>query len=543
MRALFALFIRSLRQDSRAKLPPILRSAFVFIILLIIWSNERSYSSYSAPGLRLLAQVMLLNLAFLAVTAVSIFPCAIAEEKEDETLLLLRMTNLNSFSILVGKGLPQLINGLLLLAVQIPFTLITIALGGVSLGQVLQAYALLAVTTCFLCGVALLASVLCRTIVRAGFLTGAITAFFYLGLPLVAVNLIRFRGMPGTLPTSFGELFAQQVLEANPIFNLEMLLNPYRGISSFNPACLWWSLGGALLCFLAAWRLFDRFCVQSAEVAASRPKPAPGSRKLRRRGRLSRAWSWSLVWKDFHFMVGGRRGMLRRILGCLLLFGVAYYYTLWNEWADYRRYQAFSKSPGWQPEYTYFWRQVSDRLLIYASFCFALDLLLITTRLFGIERRGLTLSSLVSLPWSTHRIFWQKILGCLPALLPWALLAFVGVCLNWKQIVPDLLHDLGNISWRRNSDEIAAILYASSQAAGLFLVTVLFSLRIRRGALPAALAVLAVWNILFALWMDSGHSRNDATAMLFVGYIVAAVVDLILYRAIHRQIEAAAAQD
>src|SRR5436190_2120256 len=124
MRALFALFVRSIRQDTRAKLPPILRAALVLILLLIIIGKHKDFGRFSEQGLDLLVSVMLLNLGFLAVASVSIFPSAIAEEKEDETLPLLRMTNLSPVSILLGKFAPQLIAGVLLLAVQIPFTLI-----------------------------------------------------------------------------------------------------------------------------------------------------------------------------------------------------------------------------------------------------------------------------------------------------------------------------------------------------------------------------------------------------------------------------------
>ena len=48
MRALFALFIRPVREDARARLPPILRATPVLVILLILWANERDFTRRAA---------------------------------------------------------------------------------------------------------------------------------------------------------------------------------------------------------------------------------------------------------------------------------------------------------------------------------------------------------------------------------------------------------------------------------------------------------------------------------------------------------------
>ena len=62
MRALFALFIRSLREDLRARLPPILRAALVLLILLIVGANQRKFAWSGAPGREFLGMLMMLNL-------------------------------------------------------------------------------------------------------------------------------------------------------------------------------------------------------------------------------------------------------------------------------------------------------------------------------------------------------------------------------------------------------------------------------------------------------------------------------------------------
>lgn len=414
MRALFALFIRSVRQDTRAKLPPILRAALVLILLLIIVSNQREFGRFADQGLTLLISVVVLNLAFLGVAAVSIFPSAIAEEKEDETLPLLRMTNLSPVAILLGKFAPQFLTGALLLAVQVPFTLIARAMGGITVEQVLQAYAILFATLFFLCCLALLCSVLCRTIVRAGFLTGGIAVVVYLAFPLLINPVLRYTG-PNFGPSTAAEYFARAVLDFHPLWNVFQVLDPFRG-ASFRPQVIWWNVGAGALCFAFAWLLFDRYCMQSAETI---PRPAAAKTKAgagqRRKARVSRAWEWCLAWKDFHFMVGGWRGFFVRVLFAVILFGLIVGYSRWfAPWYDTSRY----------------WTRVSDRTIAFGIGVGALDLLLIASRLFGQERRGLTLSSLMSLPWKPQRLFWQKVLGCLPALIPWLLMIAVGLAMK-----------------------------------------------------------------------------------------------------------------
>src|SRR5205085_1688371 len=124
--ALFALFGRALREDVRARLPSILRAALALIILVIVWSNERDFARHVAPGREFLLATLMANLAFLGIAAPGVFASAITEEKEDETLPLLRMTNLSPVAILFGKSTARLLGALLLLAVQIPFTLLAV---------------------------------------------------------------------------------------------------------------------------------------------------------------------------------------------------------------------------------------------------------------------------------------------------------------------------------------------------------------------------------------------------------------------------------
>jgi len=555
MRALFALFIRSLREDLRARLPPILRAALVLLILLIVGANQRKFGWSGAPGREFLGMLMMLNLAFIGVAALSIFPSAIAEEKEDGTLTLLRMTNLNPLSILLGKGATRLISALMLLAAQIPFTMLAVTLGGVTITQILHAYAILGATTFFLCNLAMLASVYCRTATRAGFLTGIMGGVLYVVLPWICA-IIAFRQGWAGLATIGGLLktIIQYVFEANPVYAMGNLLFDSRR-TAFPSNQVWFSLGAGTLCFLFAWLIFDRYCA-TAETAAGRVKKAKNG-KPRRWAHVSRPWQrLPLAWKDFNFMAGGRFGFYLRLFmaGLILLgaYGIA--------WSNYQRELEWVAGHYGNSEGSYyskasvdarFWQQFSGISIVLAGWIAGLEVLLIAGRIFGAERRNLTLSSLVALPWSVGKIVRQKILGCLAVLLPWIILAAVGISLNFHNIWEEIIREITNLTAYHEQgggirilSAISLICYACTQALLSLTVLIWFSLRIRRGALPATIATMTVVNVIFGITVDVfGRNRSDETTIFLIGFTLSLIALIAMCRKTHRRIQLAAAED
>ena len=173
MSPLLALFLRSLRLHLRARSALVARVALIGIILFFLFAAHASATLAGAPGLGFFKLVMLLNLWFLTLGAVSYFASAITEEKEEGTLGLLRMTDLDPLAILLGKSTTRLCGALLLLAVQIPFTLLAVALGGIATRQIFAAYVMLGGYTFFLSNLALLASVIASRTAIASMLTGS----------------------------------------------------------------------------------------------------------------------------------------------------------------------------------------------------------------------------------------------------------------------------------------------------------------------------------------------------------------------------------
>jgi len=80
IRPIFALFIRSIREDNRAKFTPIARAALVLVILFFLAINHRDFARRPAPGLQVFFLVMVINLFGLVLGGITAFCSAITEE-------------------------------------------------------------------------------------------------------------------------------------------------------------------------------------------------------------------------------------------------------------------------------------------------------------------------------------------------------------------------------------------------------------------------------------------------------------------------------
>ena len=155
-----ALFVRSLREEGRAKLPYLARLLLVTIVLLVLFRGYRSFSlSQGAAGLQFFELLIQVNAVFITLAGIAFFSSAITEEKEEGTIALLRMTKLSPVAILLGKSTSRLFGACLLILAQLPFTLLAVSLGGVTTIQVFAAYATLLSWIFFLANLALFSSV------------------------------------------------------------------------------------------------------------------------------------------------------------------------------------------------------------------------------------------------------------------------------------------------------------------------------------------------------------------------------------------------
>lgn len=511
IRPIFALFIRSIREDNRAKFTPIARAALVLVILFFLAINHRDFARRPAPGLQVFFLVMVINLFGLVLGGITAFCSAITEEKEDDTLGLLRMTNLSPVAILFGKGLSRFVGGMLLIVSQIPFSLLCVTLGGVSGEQILAGYAVLIATLFFLCNLGLLMSVVCRKTGVAVALTLFIGAVVYVGGPIAYISMYEFgRGQPSGF---WSEVFAY-LLANNPLYQLGTMIYGAAGRGMPLTVTPWVFNGIAgVSCFLLAWALFGRFCSGTAETAPRRKKSAKGAKLLR----APRPEGWAIAWKDFWFLQGGRRGLISRFIGyAILVFGFICLVAFNNNYMESD--------------------DIGEMMMSFAGIGLCVEIVLGAARIFGIERRWLTLSSLITIPMPLGSIIRQKILAALASLTPGFCFVFLGAL-----IAPESLEEL----WRditRREESFLAFMYVVIHLVTIPLLACWLSLKMRRGAVPATIAIGFVGNVIFAVLLNE-VARSSDEAFLLLGVIIHFFLSVALMVSIRKRIALAAAAD
>jgi ABC-type transport system involved in multi-copper enzyme maturation permease subunit len=513
LRPIFALFVRSLREQSRAKLTSISRGAIALLILLFIVGNERNFTNNSAPGQWVLVMLVMLNFFAIAIFGLSTFASAITEEKEDDTLGLLQMTRLNPLAILLGKSTARLCEGLLLLAVQVPFTMLCITLGGVSLDQVLRCYAILAAFLFLLCNVALLWSVVCRRTGRATAMTALTGVIFYV-IPLFLFPIALGARFSGRTVSRWYESVSQWSISINPVLDLTRTVVP-RGSMPFATDSMAFSLIGGMVCFALAWLLFAPCCNSGAEPVAQRREKVITSAGRPRSAR-SRPGNRAIAWKDFHFHGGGWRGLVIRFV---VYVAIALLLIWWVATID--RSSLGAESIG-----IAFW--------MFGVMAFSIEIGLVSARIFGIERKRKTLGTLYTLPIGTGRLVREKILGALPQLLPSAAVASLGLAL--------LTMGRDGRFWRLdNSEYVAGWILGVSQYA-LFAVLVMYlSLRMRRAAFAAGLSIMFAAFMFVGFFADS--YRGDGISLVLMLCVITWVATVVVASRIPHRIAIAAAAD
>lgn len=291
MVGLLAFFKRSLREHSRSGALVAARAALaltliVCLALFNIWST-----AIGAAGLEFFSAIILINALFITAGGCTYFASAIAEEKEDGTLDLLRITEVSSLSLLLGKGGARLLDGLLLLAVQIPFTLLGVTLGGISWTQVFAAYADLGGYLVLVCSVGLLAGILAPRSSQATLFSALALATLLFGGRLV--NLVSG-------PVRIPSLLATNIFARIGIVSSTDFEGPI--FSDFFVRHLFC----AALVFGLAWFLLHRsdFEHSSPGEALRHPAHLPVRNSVDARP-FARS---PIAWKDYHFLHGGDRG-------------------------------------------------------------------------------------------------------------------------------------------------------------------------------------------------------------------------------------------
>jgi len=513
---LLALFLQSLRNHARARSTYILRSVLVGLILLFLWITHMERQWSGAVGRDFFSRIMTVNLIVLTVVGLSFYASAITEEKEEETLGLLRMTNLSSLAILLGKSSARLIGGLLFIVVQFPFMLLALPMGGVRVLQIFAGVACLVSYTFFLANLALLFSVICRRTSAASAWTGLVLAILVTGPGVIAFFALAIPKLrPLTALPGWTE-FLDQWAATMPTTRSRMLL-----ATTFNGPIADWQFYLSIVtgagCLVLAWLLFEKFSDARPETARKRSRNGDSPVNLR-----ARVTQPALTWKDYRYVAGGGKALAGKCILAAILGGAAYWILALQPGSS------FSEGE----------RAVFFGWMVFASSgcLIVLSLSLDGSRIFGVERKARTLSSLMSLPLTTPQMIWHKVRGCLFTNIPlFACAAYGAACILLGAISqPRMMPDAEGLFYIVCFGTYTAILAISCPIFISWL-----SLRMRWGAFVVGGTIWCFGNWMFAMLCALTIQEGSAVVLpLFTGVLTVALAN-----SIPRKLELLAAEE
>lgn len=466
LRKTLALLLRALRVDARSVRPHLMRFSLVALVLYLLVFSGGMSTLINAPGLMLFQSMAMTNIWFIALVGVPYFSSAIAEEKEERTLGLLKMADISGLSLMLGKWLPRVIGMLSLLAVQFPFTMLAITLGGITTHQVIAAYAALLVYLLYVGAVSLLASVVCQTTAAACRL-----AFIIIIARALLPHLMQLAARAWSLTwAEFGPIgqLGKFLSTASVTAHLTRALD-VAFLEAAWPFSLSWMMieSGAL--FAAAWLVFE----PCTRVEVSDAKPGVWQRvAMKRTGPRRRAWQAALVGKDYRLLGGGPLWTTVRFF--LYLFAVFVMAVI-------------SDIGGRRPNL----EAVGYIAMTTGLAMLALELIIAAARVFRSELNDLTWSSLVILPRSLPQVAWSKIAGSLLGCWP-PLVTFGVGCLFVPDALPEFLSAVFS-----EADAFLVSLYVMLQLVLVLECTMLCSIALGWAGWPLA-APIAAFTVVFA---------------------------------------------
>jgi hypothetical protein len=487
MNAVIALFVRALRQDTRGAVTYLARAGLATLMIILLFTTQQTRGWIGAPGLQFFTSTTYMNFFFITVAGLSYFASAITEEKEEQTLGLLRMTNLNPLSILLGKSTNRLFGALLLLLSQFPFTVLAIAFGGITFNQIVAVYCTLAAYLIMLSSLALIASVVARRTAGASSLTSILIIIYFIGPAFLQMLLERLgNAWDGRFEPIASALhpFLAAWTQIVPLQRLQEILR-----TGFNGAPVSWAeavnVGLGLIFFGIAWALFEPCNSEQRD-----PEPARSlfSRRNARRGGLfrpGRTWKHAILWKDYHFLAGGSSGTIAKLLVYLLVLGITFSIA-----SDDSLLVLFSDRDGRQ--------RAASIIVVTMLIALAVETVFAANRIFRIEVRARTLSTLGVLPTTWRRIVYEKTAAALLGLWPAALLLGTGLVMmignsSARARVFKMKYWLAqDIEWL-----LVPLLTIASTLCFIHMVANL-SVRVKWGALPLAFVITYFGAMIFA---------------------------------------------
>lgn len=482
---------RSLLVDMRDGRQCALRALLALGLLGTLLLIRTQSLAFAAPGLRMFGAINTVMFIAVTVLGVGTFASTVAEEREHATLGLLQMTGMRVGAIMFGKSIGALAQSLILLAVVLPFSMLCITLGGVARDQVLAVFVVMGGWLLLVCGVAVHASTVARSTQKASQWAGAVVAILVF-LPLLS-QFVRFAAIEwlgadreGAVARAIGS-FGFWIAGWTPWQQL-VYAEQEGDLGAATEIALVY-LGAGVLVFVLGWLRFGR---------ANRRQVSAGgrARSARDRGRPG-AGLGAVHWKDYRLSYGGRHRMIGRwIAAGVLVVAISR--------------NAFSAE------------SAAGMLFGFAGLILFAEIAGVCARMVRDEIRDNTLEALVAMPWEIRALLWTKLWAGVRASIPW-----IAICCG------SLLFLRGP----RRIEDILAILVAVMMPITVCVLTLRFSVFMRRAAFGAALLIVILGAMLFGfLTASTGGEMGIVVVFLVVLVAVSGAVTLTLPDAIQAHV-------
>ena len=309
-----AFLTRSLRQESRLTGHHLMRAGLAAVMLFMFFGYLESSTRQVGAGGTFARTVLYCCYFFLTAVGGLYFSIAIVEEKEEQTLPLLRMTGATPLTILLGKSVPRLTMVLLFILISAPFLILSVTLGGVLIPGLLTSLLGMLIYAVMLSQIGTLASVICDRGNRAFLLTTL--AWVILEVPGIWTWLLVV-----LTESDFGlyDWFTKRSL----LQSLGTYMTTWGATAIWHPQ-MTFHLGVAVTCLLLSRALFERMTASAmagtaarGPVMAGKAAPevvAPDIVVQRRLGKRPVVTGDALAWKSREYVAGGRGWMLIRIV-------------------------------------------------------------------------------------------------------------------------------------------------------------------------------------------------------------------------------------
>ncbi len=322
------------------------------------------------------------------------------------------------------------------------------------------AYVILIANFSLLCSVYAKSSRAAVTLVMTG-----LFILYVLPLPVMKTLLnLQSRGFLSTNDSIFKCVvsYCDYCVEISVINRIHIILSTGFSESILSRQVFYNSLLGAC-CFIVAWLFFER-CTETNPALKFRS----GLKKYKRKKRKPRPGRLAISWKEFYFLSGGTNALAVKSFlyfsGIILVVGGGIF-------LDQHSQSAFT--------FAYTWKELNNAILLLMATGFVVECTVYFSRVFREERTQKMLPLLTILPLSIVRIAYEKIGGCLVAIIP----VCIGMCII-VTISPDSLLTLFQFG-----DHSLIFLFLIQLFVFLHLL-VFFSIIVRWGALAFSIGIM-----------------------------------------------------